>query len=74
MSGKDKFACDIALQLIEFNKVEIVETEGKTVDQSIINLANENRENIVCTLDIGVRNYLPRVILINRYKRLIITK
>lgn len=44
------------------------------VDKAIINLANENKKNIVCTLDREMRGILGRVILINRFKRLMLTK
>lgn len=74
VSGKDKDAANLALQLLDFNKVHKVKTKGKTVDEAIINLANEDKKNIVCTLDREMRNILGRVILINRFKRLMLTK
>jgi rRNA-processing protein FCF1 len=74
VSGKDKLACNLALQILEKNKVKIVNLEGKTVDDAIINLALEDKKNIVCTLDREIRHTLGRVILINRFRRLMLTK
>ena len=72
--GKDKVACDLALQLLEGNGVKRVSVEGKSVDDGIINLAKEDKKNIVCTLDREMRGILGRVILINRGKKLMLTK
>ena len=74
VSGKDKLAADLALQLLEANKVKTVNPVGKTVDEAIINLAEEDKKNIVCTLDREMRQILGRVILINRGKKLMLTK
>jgi len=74
VSGKDKGACSLALQLLDANKVKRVKVEGKTVDDGIINLANEDKKNIVCTLDREMRHTLGRVILVNRGKKLMLTK
>ena len=74
VSGKDKAAADLALQLLEKNKIKLVKPVGKSVDDAIINLARKNRKNIVCTLDREMRHTLGRVILINRNKRLMLTK
>lgn len=73
-TGKDKEASELALKLLEHNKVDVVETQGETVDKAIINLANENKKNIVATLDKEMRNILGRVILINKGKKLMLTK
>ena len=72
--GKDKTASDLALQILESKKIKKVEVEGKTVDQGIINLSNENKKNIVATLDREMRHILGRVILVNRGKKLMLTK
>jgi len=72
--GRDKIACDLALQLLESNNVEKIEVEGKSVDDGIINLANKNSKNIVATLDREMRGILGRVILISRGKKLILTR
>jgi len=72
--GKDKMASDLALQLLEKNKIKKVKSVGKTVDNSIINLSKENKKNIVCTLDGEMRWKLGRVILINRGKKLMLTR
>ena len=72
--GKDKIASDLALQLLEKNKVKKVVTSGKNVDESILNLSKENKKNIVCTLDREMRWKLGRVILINRGKKLMLTR
>ena len=74
VTGKDKIACSLALQLLEFNKIEEVSPIGKNVDEAIINLANENEMNIVATLDREMRHTLGRVILINKGKKLMLTK
>ena len=72
--GKDKDACDLALKLLDNNKVEIVKPVGKTVDNAMINLAQEDPKNIVCTLDREMRHELGRVILVSRGKKLILTR
>ncbi len=74
VSWKDKQAASLALQLLSHNKVKQVNVEGKTVDEGIINLANEDKKNIVCTLDREMRHILGRVILINRGQKLMLTK
>ncbi len=74
VSGKDKAAADLALQLIDANKVKKVKVEGKTVDEVIMNLAEKDKKNIVATLDREMRHILGRVILINRRKKLMLTK
>jgi len=74
VSGKDKAAIDLALQLLDTNKVKKVKVKGKTVDEGIVNLSKENKKNITCTLDRGMRNVLGRVILISRGKKLILTR
>lgn len=73
-TGKDKDACKLALQLLDVNNVERVNITGNSVDNAIINLALENSKNIVATLDRVIRKKLQRVILINRFKRLMLTK
>ena len=74
VSGKDKNSCNLAIQLLDANKVERIKIKGDTVDQGIINLANEDSKNIVCTLDREMRGILGRVILINKRQRLMLTK
>jgi rRNA-processing protein FCF1 len=74
ISGKDKAACDLALQLLDFNKIEIVEASGRTVDNAIVSLSKEDKKNIVCTLDREMRHTLGRVILVNKGKKLMLTK
>ena len=74
VSGKDKDSCDLALQLLGVNKVKKVKVKGKGVDEGIINLAKGDKKNIVCTLDRGMRQILGRVILINRRKKLMLTR
>jgi len=74
VSGKDKRAVDLALQLLDFNNVKKVKVKGKTVDEGIINLSKENKKNIVCTLDREMRKILGRVILINRGQKLMLTR
>ena len=74
VSGKDKDASNLALQLLEANNVEKVKIKGKSVDEGIINLSKEDKKNIVCTLDREMRTILGRVILISRGKKLILTR
>jgi len=77
-TGKDKEAASLSLQLIDRyisdNKIKKVSVVGKTVDDVLINLSKENEKNIVCTLDKELRKKLGRVILINRFKRLMLVK
>ncbi len=72
--GKDKDACDLALKILEKKNIEIVQPAGKSVDDAIIKLAQENSKNIVCTLDREMRWELGRVILVSRGKKLILTR
>ena len=74
LSVKDKLACDLAIQLLDVNGIKIVEATGRTVDDAIVNLSKENRKNIVCTLDREMRHTLGRVILVNKGKKLMLTK
>ena len=71
---KDKKASDLALQLLKKNKIKKVNPRGETVDQSIINLSQENKKNITATLDREMRQILGRVILINKGRKLMLTK
>lgn len=70
----DKEASNLALQLLEKNKIKIIDVKGKKVDDALVNLGKESHKNIVCTLDREMRKELPRVILINKNKRLILTR
>jgi len=72
--GKDKDACDLALKILEKKNIEIIKPAGKSVDDAIIKLAQENSKNIVCTLDREMRWELGRVILVSRGKKLILTR
>ena len=78
VSGKDKMAIDLALQLIEKFKSEgllkIETLKGDVVDDAIIELSREDPKNIVATLDREMRQILGRVILINRNGRLMLTR
>jgi len=74
VSGNDKDAVSLALQILEKKGVRKVFSEGKTVDDAIVNLAKKDKKNIVCTLDSEIRWKLGRVILINRGKRLMLTR
>ena len=74
VSGKDKRAIDLALQLLDANKVKKVKVKGKSVDEGIINLSKEDKKNIVCTLDREMRRILGRVILVNKGKKLMLTR
>ena len=72
--GKDKDACDLALKILDKKKINIVQPSGKSVDDAIMQLAQENSKNIVCTLDREMRWELGRVILVSRCKKLILTR
>ena len=76
--GRDKEASNLALQILEKNinnnKIKKIYAEGGKVDDILINLSKDDKKNIVCTLDREMRKKLPRVILINRYKKLIVTR
>lgn len=72
--GKDKDASDLALKLLKVNNIKIVKPVGKTVDSAIVNMAKEDSKNIVCTLDREMRWDLGRVILVNRGKKLMLTR
>ena len=74
VSGKDKRATDLALQLLDANKVKKVKVKGKNVDEGIIKLSKEDKKNIVCTLDREMRKILGRVILVNKGKKLMLTR
>ena len=74
INGKDKQAANLALQLLDFNKVKRVKVKGRSVDEGIINLASENKKNIVCTLDKETRDTLGRVILISKGNKLVLTR
>lgn len=67
-------AIDLALQLLDFNKVKKVKVSGKNVDEGIINLAKEDKKNIVATLDRDMRHILGRVILISKGQKLMLTR
>ncbi|MEK6914261.1 MAG: PIN domain-containing protein [Nanoarchaeota archaeon] len=72
--GKDKDACDLALKILKNNNTKIINPIGRNVDNAIINLSKENEKNIVCTLDREMRWELGRVILINKGRKLILTR
>jgi len=74
VSRKDKMAADLALQILEKNKIKKVKAEGYNVDEAIVNLSKENKKNIVCTLDREIRWELGRVILISKGKKLMLTR
>ncbi len=72
--GKDKDACDLALKILDKKNIKIVKPVGKSVDDAIMQLAQEDSKNIVCTLDREMRWDLGRVILVSRGKKLILTR
>ncbi len=74
VSGKDKDAADLALQLLKVNKVKEIKVEGRSVDDGILSLAQEDKKNIVATLDREMRGVLGRVILVSRGKKLMLTR
>lgn len=68
---KDREAAELALQLLEAKKIRKIEASGKTADESAIKLAREDKKNIVCTADRGIRKDLGKAI-IPRGKRIAI--
>jgi len=74
VNGKDKTATALALDLLEHYKVKKINIPGKSVDEAIIELSKSDIKNIVCTLDREMRKILGRVILINKGKKLMLTK
>jgi len=74
VSGKDKSACDLALQLIKVNNIKVIHPKGKNTDEAVMSLDKENTKNITATLDREMRKILGRVILVSRGKKLILTK
>lgn len=73
-TGKDKEAAILAMKLLEHNNIDVVKIQGDSVDEAIINLANEDKKNIVCTLDKEMRKTLGRVILLNLGNKLMLTR
>jgi len=71
---KDKISADLALQLIEKNKIRKVNFKVGDTDELIIKLSKKSKKNIVATLDREMRKTLKRVILINKNNRLILTR
>lgn len=77
-TGKDKEAALLALQLLEKyindDSIKRVDLKSKSVDDAIVKLANEDKKNIVCTLDREMRHELSRVILVTKQGKLMITR
>jgi len=71
---KDKISADLALQLIEKNKIRKINFKEGNTDELIIKLSKKSKKNIVATLDREMRKILKRVILINKKNRLILTR
>ena len=77
-TGRDKEAASLALQILQMQinggYVQMLTREGKRVDDVLLQLAQEDRKSIVCTLDREMRKKLPRVILLNRNKQLVLSR
>jgi rRNA-processing protein FCF1 len=69
-TGKDKLGAELAIQILEKKDIKKIDIKGKNVDEAIINLAKQDKKNIVCTLDKEIRGKLGRVILISKGKKL----
>jgi rRNA-processing protein FCF1 len=63
----DRTAVNLAMQILKFNKVKVVEARGRTADDAIANLS---RFNIVATLDEGLKKRVGRIIIISRDRKL----
>lgn len=74
VSGKDKDAASLALQILEKKEIKKIDIKGKNVDEAIVNLTKGDKKNIVCTLDREMRWTLGRVILINKNGKLMVTR
>lgn len=64
----DRTAANLALQILKFNNIHIVEARGRNTDEAIV---NASRFNIVATLDDGLRKRVGRVLVISQDKKLI---
>ncbi len=71
---KDKEAANLALEILKAKKIRKAKINGKTTDESIINLAKKDKKNIVCTLDNEIRNSLRKIILVNKRGRLMLIR
>ena len=65
----DRVAANLALQILKFNKVKVVEARGRTADDAIVNIS---RFNIVATLDDGLKKRVGRIIVISRDMKLLL--
>ncbi len=63
----DRIAANLALQILKFNKVNIVEARGRNADDAIFSLS---KFNIVATLDDGLKGRVGRIIIISRDRKL----
>ncbi len=64
--GSLKDEAKLALTILENQEYKRVDLYNKDVDRGIINLANENRDYIVATLDVGMKNKIKNQILVIR--------
>jgi len=61
-----KTEAEFALKLLEKNEFRKVTLHGKNVDNGIVQLANENKEWVVATLDREIQNKIKNQKLIIR--------
>ncbi len=69
----DKQAANLALKLLEFNKVRIVDSSTNIADDAIVNFCEKNSGVIVATLDLALRKRLKeiaKVMIVNEAKEL----
>jgi len=64
---KDKKAAKLAKQLIKKNKVKIINTQGKNVDEIIIKI--KDKDTIVATQDKELRKKLKGDVIVLRQKK-----
>ena len=69
----DKRAAKLALDLVEHNRVEIIETKTNIADDAVIELAKENPGSIVASMDVQLRQRLKgisKMLVVNSKKEL----
>lgn len=64
----------LAIKILEQNKFEIIEEQGKDADNIILKFAEDNPRAIVATLDAGMKKKLKnRKLIIRQKKKLEVT-
>ena len=69
----DKNAAKLALDILEHNQVEIIETKTNIADDAVVELAEESLGSIVASLDLQLRKRLKgiaKILIVNSSKEL----